>query len=116
MLERLPPVGAPVQVIDMSVNGEGEWQKWNNGSGLWGSAADKGQFIWTTLHDFGGTDGLKGDIGRINNIPFEAAEAKANVWCAAAPTRGPAAFGVRLRSIGVGRGTGFMDCNSTLWP
>lgn len=66
-------------VIDMSVNGEGEWKKWDNGTGLWGHA-DKANFIWTTLHDFGGTDGLKGDLARINQIPFDAFEAKANVW------------------------------------
>jgi hypothetical protein len=64
-------------VIDMSVNGEGEWKKWDNGTGLWG-AEDKGQYIWTTLHDFGGTDGLKGDLDRINHIPFDGIEAKTN--------------------------------------
>ena len=32
------------------------------------------------LHDFGGTDGLKGDLGRINHIPFDGIEAKTNVW------------------------------------
>ena len=41
-------------VIDMSVNGDGEWKKWNNAS-FWDA-----NFVWTTLHDFGGTDGLKG--------------------------------------------------------
>ena len=61
----------------MSVNGEGEWKKWDNGTGLWG-AEDKGQYIWTTLHDFGGTDGLKGDLDRINHIPFDGIEAKTN--------------------------------------
>ncbi len=35
-------------VIDMSVNGEGEWQQWSN------AAFFGAQFIWTTLHDFGG--------------------------------------------------------------
>ncbi len=38
----------------MSVNGAGEWQKWNDAS-FFGAP-----FIWTTLHDFGGTDGMKG--------------------------------------------------------
>ena len=36
-------------VIDMSVNGEGEWKKWDKSS-FFGA-----NFIWTTLHDFGGT-------------------------------------------------------------
>ena len=42
-------------VIDMSTNGEGEWEKWRNAS-YWGA-----RFIWTTLHDFGGSDSLRGD-------------------------------------------------------
>jgi alpha-N-acetylglucosaminidase len=51
-------------VIDMSVNGKGEWKMWNNAS-FWGA-----NFVWTTLHDFGGTDGMKGSLSRINQIPF----------------------------------------------
>ena len=42
-------------VIDMSVDGTGEWEKW--GTNFFGAP-----FIWTTLHDFGGTDGMKGDL------------------------------------------------------
>lgn len=66
-------------VIDMSTNGEGEWKKWNNAS-FWGA-----NYVWTTLHDFGGTDGLKGDLGRINRIPFDATPETSstgvnNVW------------------------------------
>jgi len=63
-------------VIDMSVNGEGEWKKWKN------AAFFGAHFIWTTLHDFGGTDGLKGDLAHINEIPFAAMkpEADTNVW------------------------------------
>eukprot|EP00943_MAST-04B_sp_MAST-4B-sp1_P003537 g3537.t1 len=60
-------------VIDMSVNGDGEWKMWNNAS-FWGAP-----FIWTTLHDFGGTDGLKGWLARINQIPFSAPKTS-NVW------------------------------------
>lgn len=51
-------------VTDMSVDGTGEWMKWNNAS-FFGAP-----FIWTTLHDFGGTDGMKGNLAEINNIPF----------------------------------------------
>lgn len=65
-------------IVDMSVNGDGEWKKWKNGTGLWGPD-DNGQFIWSTLHDFVSTDGLKGWIGRINHIPFDAVEAGARV-------------------------------------
>jgi alpha-N-acetylglucosaminidase len=52
-------------VIDMSVDGSGEWQQWDNAS-FFGAES-----IWTTLHDFGGTDGMKGDLSRINRIPFD---------------------------------------------
>jgi hypothetical protein len=51
-------------VIDMSTDGTGEWEQWQNAS-LFGAP-----FIWTTLHDFGGTDGLKGDLARVNKLPF----------------------------------------------
>jgi hypothetical protein len=63
-------------VIDMSVDGEGEWHHWSNAS-FFGAP-----FIWTTLHDFGGTDGLKGDLARINGIPWDGLPPVANstVW------------------------------------
>lgn len=51
-------------VIDMSEDGSGEWQKWDYAS-FFGAP-----FIWTTLHDFGGTDAMKGDLSHINQIPF----------------------------------------------
>lgn len=38
--------------------------RWGNSS-FWGA-----KFIWTTLHDFGGTDGLKGWLAHINEVPF----------------------------------------------
>eukprot|EP01062_Namystynia_karyoxenos_P074682 TRINITY_DN7162_c0_g1_i1.p1 TRINITY_DN7162_c0_g1~~TRINITY_DN7162_c0_g1_i1.p1 ORF type:complete len:853 (+),score=247.35 TRINITY_DN7162_c0_g1_i1:791-3349(+) len=59
-------------VIDMSVNGDGEWKKWNKAS-FFGA-----HFIWTTLHDFGGTDAIKGNITRINEIPFAAMKPEAD--------------------------------------
>jgi alpha-N-acetylglucosaminidase len=52
-------------IIDMSYTGMGEWQKFHNAS-FFGSP-----FIWTALHDFGGTDGIKGDMRRLNRIPFD---------------------------------------------
>lgn len=60
----------------MSVDGSGEWQKWG-GASFFGAP-----FIWTTLHDFGGTDGLKGDLARIDLIPFAGLPPVANstVW------------------------------------
>ena len=52
-------------IIDMSWNGEGEWKQWNNSS-FFGAP-----FVWTTLHNFGATDGMKGDLSNVNKIPFD---------------------------------------------
>ncbi|CAB9526585.1 Alpha-N-acetylglucosaminidase (NAGLU) tim-barrel domain [Seminavis robusta] len=49
-------------IIDMSYTGLGEWTKWNNASYF---GAD---FIWSALHNFGDTNGLKGDMNRIASI------------------------------------------------
>ena len=59
-------------VIDMSTHGEGQWTQFNS------SAFFGANFVWTSLHNFGGTDGLKGDLGMINRIPFDA-PASANI-------------------------------------
>jgi len=65
-------------VIDMSTDGDGEWKKWDNSS-FFGA-----HFIWTTLHDFGGTDAIKGRLSHINQIPFAAQKSAGgvdtNVW------------------------------------
>ena len=53
-------------VIDMSPHGEGQWRQFNS-SAFYGV-----NFVWTTLHNFGGTDGLKGNLGLLNRIPFDA--------------------------------------------
>ena len=39
-------------------------------------------YIWTTLHDFGGTDGMKGNMSQINEIPFAgmSPERDTSVW------------------------------------
>ena len=57
----------------MSVNGKGEFHKWND------AAFFGAKFIWTTLHDFGGTDGMKGNLSQINLIPYDAPD-NANVY------------------------------------
>jgi alpha-N-acetylglucosaminidase len=36
-------------------------------------------FIWTTLHDFGGNDGLKGDFGLLSGMPGDALAAGASI-------------------------------------
>ena len=56
--------------------------KWRDSS-YWGA-----RYIWTTLHDFGGTDGMKGDLAQINEIPFagmpdattQIADVNTSVW------------------------------------
>ena len=58
-------------IIDMSVNGDGEWKK-TNFSSFWDA-----KIVWTTLSNFGGTDGMRGYLERINAIPFDGPE---NVW------------------------------------
>jgi hypothetical protein len=50
-------------ILDMAYSGLGEWTKWNNASFF------NASFIWTALHNFGDTMGLKGDLNRINQVP-----------------------------------------------
>jgi alpha-N-acetylglucosaminidase len=58
-------------VIDMSTDGTGEFTKWGDSS-FFGAP-----FIWTALHNFGGTDGMKGDLGHLNAIPYGGANTTA---------------------------------------
>mmetsp|Transcript_27947 Transcript_27947/g.76894 ORF Transcript_27947/g.76894 Transcript_27947/m.76894 type:complete len:310 (-) Transcript_27947:88-1017(-) len=58
------PLGKFV-IMDMAWPGPGEWQKWNNAS-FFGAP-----FVWTSLHNFGGTDGMKGDLNRLNRVPHQ---------------------------------------------
>jgi hypothetical protein len=51
-------------LMDMDRTGAGQWQKWK---GEWGLP-----FIWTSLHVFGGNDGIKGNLTEINAIPWQA--------------------------------------------
>jgi alpha-N-acetylglucosaminidase len=60
-------------VVDMDYT-YGEWTKWNN------SAFFGANFIWSALHNFGGTDGIKGNLSRVNDMPFAAQEAGKNIW------------------------------------
>lgn len=57
--------------LDMDVNGI--WRYWDNYS-FFGAP-----FIWTTITDFGGNDGLKGDMRLLTKIPADAAAAGASV-------------------------------------
>ena len=51
-------------LLDMSAHGEGQWKSWE---GKW-----KLPFIWTALHDYGGSIGIKGNLSKVNEIPFRA--------------------------------------------
>lgn len=51
-------------LIDMAADGEGQWR---NFLGKWQT-----EFIWTSIHTYGGNDGLKGNLSRANRIPFDA--------------------------------------------
>ena len=66
-------------ILDMSYTGPGEYTKFNNSS-FFGTP-----FIWTALHNFGGTDGIKGDISRLNHIPFDILHTSSIVGLGATP-------------------------------
>lgn len=54
-------------IMDMSYDpSKPEWFKWNRSS-FFGAP-----FVWNVLHNFGDTEGIKGDIQKINRIPFDA--------------------------------------------
>ena len=53
-------------IIDMGY-AEGEWQTKFDRDGFWGTP-----FVWTKLHNFGGTDGLRGNMTSAAAIPSAA--------------------------------------------
>ena len=50
-------------LFDMERDGSGQWRNWRS---QW-----KLPFIWTSLHVFGGNQGIKGNLSLINEIPFD---------------------------------------------
>jgi len=61
-------------VIDMAYDLDGEWQKWKNAS-FFGAP-----FIWSKLHNFGDTTGMRGDMETINwAFPYQALEAQSSI-------------------------------------
>jgi len=58
-----PPAGKFL-IIDMSHNGDGQWREF---AGTWNTP-----FIWTSIHTYGGTLSLKGNLSKANRIPFDA--------------------------------------------
>lgn len=65
-------------IVDMDY-GFGQWQTFSN---WWGDEEPffGANFIWSALHNFGGTDGIKGNLTKVNEMPFAALEAGANIW------------------------------------
>ena len=59
-------------IVDMDY-GYGEWIKWAS-NGFWDTP-----FIWTKLHDFGGTDGMKGNLSLAAAVPSDAIKAGAAI-------------------------------------
>jgi len=60
-------------VVDMGYSPEGEWQKWN--SSFFGAP-----FIWSKLHNFGNTDGMRGDLNHLNSaFPYQALDAQSSI-------------------------------------
>ncbi len=54
----------------MSMDGKGFWKKWDDAS-FFGAP-----FIWTTLHDFGGNVGIKGNVSQINQVRADGSSLK----------------------------------------
>jgi alpha-N-acetylglucosaminidase len=61
-------------IIDMGFSQDGQWQMWNNAS-FFGAP-----FIYTSLYNFGDTNGMRGDLNYINQkVPFQALEADSTI-------------------------------------
>lgn len=102
-LARLHSFTAPIPegqfiLLDMSAHGEpGEWRQWK---GQW-----RVPFIWTSLHTYGGNLGIKGNISRINDIPFTAPPL--------APS--PPGYDPRTEAVGVGYTPEGLDQNTAYY-
>ena len=69
LVEAVPP--KRLKILDMRV--EGIWTYFGN-YGFFGA-----DFIWTTLHTFGGNDALKGDMRLLQHMPAAALEANVSI-------------------------------------
>jgi hypothetical protein len=70
-------------IIDMASDGRGEWHGWlTNPDGTPDPVFSSANFVWTSLHDFGGSDSLRGNLTAVNEIPFAALapEQNTSVW------------------------------------
>ena len=80
-IQAVPP--GQFSIIDMASDGRGEWHAWlTNPDGSPDPVFSSANFIWTSLHDFGGSDSLRGNITQVNEIPFAALapEQNTSVW------------------------------------
>ena len=57
--------------LDMDIGGI--WKYWQNYS-FFGAP-----FIWTTIHNMGGNDGMKGDMRMLTDLPSQAISAGASI-------------------------------------
>jgi hypothetical protein len=101
-LGRLHSFTAPIPegqfiLLDMSAHGDGEWRQWK---GQW-----KLPFIWTALHTYGGNLGIKGNLSKINAIPFEAPPL--------APV--PKGYDPKTQAVGVGYTPEGLDQNTAYY-
>jgi hypothetical protein len=108
-------------VIDMGYSGNGEWRKWDDAS-FFGA-----KFVWTgaltavvlprprlaavaavvrtqscplsptALMNFGGTNGIKGNLTHMNEIPFAALEKQESVWGSGFTSEGASSLPYTLR-------------------
>lgn len=51
-------------VVDMGYSGSGEWHKWNDSSFF------ETKYVWTALMNFGGTNGIKGNLTHVRKSPL----------------------------------------------
>ena len=82
-------------LLDMSVSGE--FKSWH---GTWGIP-----FIWTTLHDFGGNQGIRGKLSEVNAVPFEAPPLSA----------APIGYDPATQAVGVGYTPEGLDQNTAYY-
>ena len=70
------------------------------------------RFVWTTLHNFGGNDGIAGDLGILNDIP----------WAALAPDTPTSVWGTGFTPEGIDQNPLYYDfmqvsvCPPPLFP
>ena len=70
--------------LDMDIGGI--WKYWQNYS-FFGAP-----FIWTTIHNMGGNDGMKGDMRMLTDLPSQAISAGASIIGTGATPEGTSTY------------------------